>query len=308
MHQPDRRRPRRQDRVRPAERLQPRHIPQGADTLPQFGQVDGLHRRHRGGRSGRRRKAPPPPDCRRHPRRRRHRLSPAADRRASIRVRSSMKWTALTGVPPATVGWSLKGTRTVTVNVCVALFEPPRSVTVTVASAVPAATGRHRQRVPAHSRPPPASVVATRPPAQCRRRLLPCGRPLRASDRRHLQERKIARCVRCLYRLREIPDTAEAQDGNRSAPETRTPAATALPNGRPILDTHAVAGSLTDADFAGPRPTPSQRPCGKPRHAATASRETSSQRASPRSGPKSPRKTARCEPGSESEKPGSYSG
>ena len=66
-----------------------------------------------------------------------------------MRVRSSVKWTALTGVTPGTIGWSVKGRITLTVNVWNAVvFEPPTSVAVTVTVAVPADTGATLTRLP----------------------------------------------------------------------------------------------------------------------------------------------------------------
>ena len=63
--------------------------------------------------------------------------SPAALRRPSIRDRSSVKCTALTGVTPGWIGSSVKADGvTVTVNPCVAL-RPPASPAVTRIAAVP---------------------------------------------------------------------------------------------------------------------------------------------------------------------------
>ena len=63
-----------------------------------------------------------------------------------MRTRSSVKWTALTGVTPGTMGSSVKprapAGRTVAVNVCVAVpLEPPASVAVTETVALPYAVG-----------------------------------------------------------------------------------------------------------------------------------------------------------------------
>ena len=60
-----------------------------------------------------------------------------------------MKCTALTGVTPGTIGWSVKDRGTVTVNACVAaVLDPPVSVAVTVTNAVPSDTGVTVTRLP----------------------------------------------------------------------------------------------------------------------------------------------------------------
>ena len=71
--------------------------------------------------------------------------SPDRVRSVSMRVRSSLKWTALTGVTPGTSGSSVNPLTpptacTVTAIDCVAL-KPAGSRAVTVTVAVPAATG-----------------------------------------------------------------------------------------------------------------------------------------------------------------------
>ena len=63
-----------------------------------------------------------------------------------MHTRSSVKWTALTGVTPGTMGSSVKRRApagpTVAMNVCVAApLEPPASVAVTVTVAVPSPVG-----------------------------------------------------------------------------------------------------------------------------------------------------------------------
>ena len=76
--------------------------------------------------------------------------SPPASRRASIRTRSSAKWTARTRVRPGRIGWSVKapGAGTVTLNVPLAL-RPPGSVAVTAIVEVPAPTAASVTPVPA---------------------------------------------------------------------------------------------------------------------------------------------------------------
>ena len=73
-----------------------------------------------------------------------NRGSPAVARRASMRVRSSVKWTALTRVSPGTSGSSVNDPVAAAVTVTLNVREHAQaegSVAVTVAVAVPAATG-----------------------------------------------------------------------------------------------------------------------------------------------------------------------
>ena len=70
-----------------------------------------------------------------------------------MRARSSVKWTALTGVTPGTMGSSVNGRApagyTVATNVCIAVpLEPAASVAVTVTVAVPAPLGVTVTRLP----------------------------------------------------------------------------------------------------------------------------------------------------------------
>ena len=137
MQRPDRGRPRRRRRVRPA-RDRPTRCPvRLGQRRPQLQQ---MHPLDPGNPRPQHRVGPGEP-----------RQPPPALLRASIRVRSSVKWTALIGVTPGTIGSSVNGTRiaaTVTLNAWTAL-RPPGSVAVTRIVAVPSLTAVSVKRAPA---------------------------------------------------------------------------------------------------------------------------------------------------------------
>ena len=69
-----------------------------------------------------------------------------------MRARSSVKWTALTGVTPGRIGSSVNGAVTRTPNVCTAL-RPSGSAALTSITARPGAAALSVTRAPAGTRP-----------------------------------------------------------------------------------------------------------------------------------------------------------